>query len=250
MIRPPRTAAVLMLALGALPGCNTVDRISSVGRTPELSRIEDPSQRDYQPVRMPMPTPQATERQPNSLWRSGARAFFKDQRASRVGDILTVTIAIDDRAQINNQTTRSRDNGENASLPGLFGFQRNLARISPLPDTATLDDVIDIESTSRVQGRGQIQRRDQIDLRVAAVIVQVLPNGNLVIEGRQEVRVNYELRELLVRGVIRPEDIDNRNTIPYDKIAEARISYGGRGQITDVQQPRWGQQIFDIIFPF
>jgi flagellar L-ring protein precursor FlgH len=199
---------------------------------------------------MPMPAPQVSERQPNSLWRSGSRAFFKDQRASRVGDIMTVTIQINDEARINNQTTRTRSSTENLGLPGLFGFQRNIARILPTPDTDTLENLGQTNSDSESTGRGQIQRTDSVRLRVAAIITQVLPNGNFAIEGRQEVRVNFELRDLQIRGVIRPEDIDNQNTIPYDKIAEARIAYGGRGQITDVQQPRWGQQVYDIIAPF
>ena len=250
-LRSSSTAVALLMSLGLLAGCNTGDRISQIGATPQFSQIEDPNSRNgFQPVRMPMPAPQVSERQPNSLWRSGSRAFFKDQRASRVGDIMTVTIQINDEARINNQTTRTRSSTENLGLPGLFGFQRNIARILPTPDTDTLENLGQTNSDSESTGRGQIQRTDSVRLRVAAIITQVLPNGNFAIEGRQEVRVNFELRDLQIRGVIRPEDIDNQNTIPYDKIAEARIAYGGRGQITDVQQPRWGQQVYDIIAPF
>ena len=250
-LRSSSTAVALLMSLGLLAGCNTGDRISQIGATPQFSQIEDPNARNgFQPVRMPMPAPQVSERQPNSLWRSGSRAFFKDQRASRVGDIMTVTIQINDEARINNQTTRTRSSTETLGLPGLFGFQRNIARILPTPDTDTLENLGQTNSDSESTGRGQIQRTDSVRLRVAAIITQVLPNGNFAIEGRQEVRVNFELRDLQIRGVIRPEDIDNQNTIPYDKIAEARIAYGGRGQITDVQQPRWGQQVYDIIAPF
>lgn len=247
----PATAVALICALGLLAGCGAGERLANVGRAPELSRIEDPNARNgFETVRMPMPTPEATQRQPNSLWRSGSRAFFRDQRASKVGDILTVTINIDDRAAVANETERSRASNENLGLPGLFGLQRNIARVLPTPDTDTLENLVGVTSGSRHRGQGEIDRNERIVTRVAAVITQVLPNGNLVIEGRQEVRVNFEVRDLLIRGVVRPEDVDNRNSIPHDRIAEARISYGGRGQITDVQQPRYGQQILDIISPF
>ena len=192
--------------------------------------------------------PQTGVREANSLWRSGARAFFKDQRASRVGDILTVSININDQAQINNQTTRTRANSENAGMPEVFGYDLN--KILPDSVAGGRASLIDMSSDTSNKGTGQINRKETITLQVAALITDVLPNGNLVLQGRQEVRVNFEVRELQLTGVIRPEDINSANSISYEKIAEARISYGGRGQISDVQQPRYGQQIFDIIMPF
>ncbi|GIK99675.1 MAG: flagellar L-ring protein [Alphaproteobacteria bacterium] len=195
-----------------------------------------------------MPPPVTEERQANSLWRTGSRAFFKDQRASQVGDILTVIIEIEDRARLNNSTNRSRAAGESADLSAFLGFESQLDNI--LPDEVDPTNLVDANSDSNTTGAGSVNRREDINLRVAAVVTQVLPNGNLVLSGRQEVRVNYEVRELLVAGIIRPEDITSTNQVDYDKIAEARISYGGRGHITDVQQPRYGQQVFDILFPF
>ena len=249
--RRPMTAMALLAMLTLLPGCITADRLAEIGRAPDLSRIDNPSGRpDYQPVNLPMPAVQTTERQQGSLWRAGARAFFKDQRANRIGDILTVTITINDQAQVTNNTSRTRANSEAAGLPGLFGFQRELAKLLPTAANDPLDKLVNVTSGSNSTGTGQIQRRDQVNLRVAAVVVQVLPNGNFVIEGRQEVRINFELRELVIRGVARPEDVNVLNEISYDKIAEARIAYGGRGQITDVQQPRYGQQVFDAIMPW
>lgn len=239
-----------LVAVGtALGGCNTLTRLSQVGEEPPLTSIQNPTALPaYQPVSMPMPAPVTEERQANSLWRTGSRAFFKDQRASQVGDILTVVIEIQDDANLRNTTARTRAAGEDANLSAFLGFEGQLDNF--LPDGVDPTNLVEAGSASNSTGDGSVQRREDINLRVAAVVTQVLPNGNLVLNGRQEVRVNYEVRELLVAGVIRPEDITSINTVDYDQIAEARISYGGRGQLSDVQQPRYGQQVYDILFPF
>ncbi|HEX9792188.1 MAG TPA: flagellar basal body L-ring protein FlgH [Kiloniellales bacterium] len=252
---PPKTgwqtarAVASVLCAVALAGCNALTRLSEIGEEPALAKIENPAVlHENQPISMPLPPPVATERQPNSLWRPGSRAFLKDQRANQVGDILTVVITIDDKAKINNTTKRSRTNSESAAASSFLGYEASLGSI--LPEAIDPTNLIDLGSDSNSQGSGSVNRDESIDLRVAAVVTQVLPNGNLVIAGRQEVRVNYEVRQLQVVGLIRPEDITSTNTISYDQIAEARIAYGGRGHITDVQQPRYGQQIFDVIWPF
>jgi flagellar L-ring protein precursor FlgH len=202
---------------------------------------------------MPMPRPEPLVRQANSLWRPGARQFFKDQRAARVGDILTVNVAVADQAQLADSTTRTRNNSEAATIPNLLGAETVIGGTSALgrifhgidPKNAA-----NLSSQGSSAGTGNLQRQETINLKVAALVTQVLPNGNLVIYGRQEVRVNFEIRELDISGVVRPEDITSTNTISHTQIAEARISYGGRGQLTDVQQPRYGQQVFDVLFPF
>lgn len=249
---PPalRLTAALLVAT-TLGACNTFSRLSQVGEEPPLSKIQNPAA--IQPkVTMPMPTPMPVERQANSLWRPGARAFFKDQRANQIGDIMTVTINIADTASLSNSTTRTRNNTESADTTNLLGYERKLWERLPGNNNATLDpaSLISLGSQSNSAGTGQISRTDTVALRVAAVVTQVLPNGNLVVQGSQEVRVNFETRVLQIAGVIRPQDIRSDNEVPYDRIAEARIAYGGRGQITDVQQPRWGQQVYDILFPF
>jgi flagellar L-ring protein precursor FlgH len=245
----PCRIAVLVITAGVLSGCNTLTRLAEVGREPPMTQIQNPVvSPSYRPVSMPMPRTAVRKRAPNSLWRHGARAFFKDQRAARVGDLLTVMISMDDNATINNKTTRSRSNSESAGAPSLLGFETRLSRI--LPNAVDPSSLLELESELSNEGNGTINRGEKIDLKVAAVITQRLPNGNLVLAGRQEVRVNFEVRQLQVMGVIRPEDIKADNTISYDKIAEARISYGGKGHISDVQQPRYGSQIMDIIFPF
>ncbi|MBB4287041.1 flagellar basal body L-ring protein FlgH [Roseospira goensis] len=249
-VRAIALVAAAGLLGGALGGCNTLKRLSEVGDPPSMTSVENPTlQRDYKPVSMPMPTPEVAQPNPNSLWRPGARAFFKDQRASEVGDILTVVVDIEnERANLASSLNRGRETGEGAGLDNFFGYEAGLSTI--FPNEISPSNLVNFGSTSEHQGTGAIQRTETVNIRLAAVVLQVLPNGNLVIAGRQEVRVNGELRELTVTGVIRPQDVRSDNTIEWDKIAEARISYGGRGSVTDLTEPRYGQQIYDILFPF
>ena len=240
-----RTAAACSLAL-ALGACGSIDRLSNVGKAPTLSAIEDPtSQPGYKPVQMPMPKPEVASYSPNSLWRSGSRAFFKDQRATHVGDLLTVTVNITDKANIENETQRSRTNKEDSGITDFIGSKTITQANKILPGR-----ILTADSTASSDGKGSVNRTEALQTNVAAVVTQVLPNGNLVVEGKQEIRVNYEIRELVVAGIVRPEDIQSDNTIDSSKIAQARIAYGGRGQITDVQQPRYGQQVMDVLLPF
>jgi len=242
-----RVSALALLA-AALAGCGAADRLANVGRPPQLSAIENPQlQPGYRPVQMPMPPPQQVAGNPNSLWRTGSRAFFRDQRARSVGDIVTIRVRLQDRAQIQNQTRRQRTNAEQMGVPNFLGLETGSAVTAAGIDPANL---VRTQSNTNSQGQGQVTRSEQIQTTVAAVVTQLLPNGNLVVEGRQEVRVNFETRELIVAGIVRPEDIESDNSIDSSKIAEARFAYGGRGQITDVQQPRYGQQVLDVILPF
>jgi flagellar L-ring protein precursor FlgH len=183
----------------------------------------------------------------NSLWRQGSRAFFKDQRAQVVGDLVTVKVQVTDKANLDNETKRSRTNSESFGAKNAFGLETKLNKVLPGAEASAL---LNADSTSSSDGTGSVSRKEELVTNVAAVVTQVLPNGNLVVEGKQEIRVNFEVRELIVAGVIRPEDIEGDNTINSTKMAEARIAYGGRGQITDVQQPRYGQQVMDIVLPF
>ena len=175
---------------------------------------------------------------------SGNGGYTGGVLAARIGDILTVRVSITDKAEIENTTKRSRKNNENMGVPNFFGLENKV------PSTVDPSNLVTTDSTASSEGEGSVDRSEKLTTNVAAVVTQVLPNGNLVVEGKQEVRVNFEIRELIVAGIVRPEDIQSDNTIDSSKIAEARIAYGGRGQITDVQQPRYGQQVFDILFPF
>jgi flagellar L-ring protein precursor FlgH len=248
-LRIPRSCATLtaLLAAGLLANCSAMDRLKNIGEQPALSPIENPvAQTGYKPVQMPMPTPQPASYNPNSLWRNGSRAFFKDQRAMQVGDIMTVKVKFTDNAKIENGTKRSRDSKEDSGITDFAGSKLltgSAAQVLP-------GKILTADSTASTDNKGSINRQEALLTNIAAVVTQVLPNGNLVVEGKQEVRVNFEVRELIVAGVVRPEDIESDNTIDSTKIAQARIAYGGRGQITDVQQPRYGQQVMDVLLPF
>ncbi|MFN3658944.1 MAG: flagellar basal body L-ring protein FlgH [Pseudolabrys sp.] len=244
VMRPVFLAA---LASSLLSGCAAFDRIKNIGAPPPLTAVDNPTTRPgYKPVQMPMPAAQPASYNPNSLWRNGSRAFFKDQRAHQIGDILTVKVNITDKAIIDNETKRSRDNKEDSGVTDFIGSKTIVS-----PAKAILPGrILTADSSASSEGKGSVNRSEALQTNVAAVVTQVLPNGNLVVEGRQEIRVNFEIRELIVAGIVRPEDIESDNTIDSTKIAQARIAYGGRGQITDVQQPRYGQQVLDVVLPF
>jgi flagellar L-ring protein precursor FlgH len=237
----------LLAIVSVASGCSSIDRLSQIGEQPKLSSIDNPTaQPGYKPVQMPMPKPEAVSYNANSLWRNGSRSFFKDQRAHQIGDLLTVTVNITDQANFANETQRSRTTTEDSGITAFLGQSLLSGKAaSVLPGRLFTAD-----STSSYDGKGSIQREESLTTNIAAVVTQILPNGNMVVEGKQEVRVNFEMRELIVAGIVRPEDIQSDNTIDSSKIAQSRIAYGGHGQITDVQQPRYGTQVMDILLPF
>lgn len=247
-----KTDKIFLLSISiALSACgNTLDKLSEVGSGPQLAKIENPTKKpDYKPISIPTPVePSQHKMSANSLWQPGARAFFKDQRATRVGDLLTVVVSIADKADLDNSTNNTRKNEETLAAPQVFGLHNRIFK--QIPGNQDPASLLNLSGDKATSGSGTIGRKETITTKIAAMITQVLPNGNLVINGTQEVRVNTELRQIMVDGIIRPEDISSDNTIQSDQIAEARISYGGRGVISDVQQPRIGNQLIDILSPF
>ncbi len=242
---------VMISMMCLITACSsTLDRLENINKQPPLTKTENPQAKpDYRPMTWPLPEPvPPTKQYANSLWQPGARAFFRDQRASRVGDILRIRIEIDDKAELDNETERRRNTQEEVTAPNVFGFETFYDNLLPgNPQGASLAN---IEGRTNNRGEGTVEREEKIETEIAAAVTQVLPNGNFVIQGSQEIRVNYEVREIAVTGIIRPEDIDSSNTIDSSQIAEARIIYGGRGQLMDIQQPRWGSQVIDILAPF
>jgi flagellar L-ring protein precursor FlgH len=243
--RPLRHLPLLLVPL-ALGACGTV---KDAVRGPQLSAI--PVQATTVPARQEVLGGHDTSERPasaNSLWRNGARAFFHDQRASKVGDILTVLINIKDNAVLQNETDTSRQTAGDNGVSHFFGLENLVSKALPgNPDTAHL---VTTGSTTSMTGKGAVNRSEAVSLTIAAQVNRVLPNGNLVIEGRQEVRINQELRELTVAGIVRPEDIAADNTVQHTQIAQARVSYGGRGAVTRVNKVPVGQALTQALSPF
>lgn len=240
-----RKMSLLVLFL-SLVACGRGDHI---GKTPSFSNPVEGSEHTAMVARsLPIRSEPRAPQDQASLWSGRRGSLLGDRRAMQRGDILTVVVEIDERAEISNATARSRGGSETLGIPQLAGIPQRLDE--QLPDGASSSELVSINSNSTSSGDGSVRRNEKLTLRVAATVLDVLPNGVLSISGSQELRVNFELRELLVSGYVRPADISRQNEITYDKIASARISYGGRGQITDVQQPRIGQQVLDAVLPF
>jgi flagellar L-ring protein precursor FlgH len=238
----PLILVALCLCLAWLAGC--ASPIHSINKEPTLS----PVGAGLHPPKVAIPNepaPAPIYKTGNSFWQDTSADLFRDPRAMKAGDVVTVKIAIKDKASLDNTSERSRESKTNFNLDTKYDLNLPLLKGKR---AGTVDSVIDSKSSSK--GDGAITRSESIELLVAAVVMDVLPNGNLIISGTQEVRVNFEMRVLTVQGIVRPRDISTENMVSYEKIAEARISYGGRGRLTDIQQPAWGQQLLDLITPF
>ncbi len=244
------TSLLIGTALSFSACSTTLDKLDRIGKPPAHSELQDPTQKaDYHPLTWPTPEmAEPGQKYANSLWQPGARAFFRDQRASRVGDILRVNIDVQDKAQVDNQTKAERKDNENITAPKLFGLENQLFKL--LPGKATPAQLESVQNQTKYEGIGNINRQEKIKTQVAATVIQVMPNGNLAISGTQEVNVNYEMRNLGVKGIVRREDINSDNTIDLSQIAEARVTYGGKGQLDDIQIPRYGSQVVDALSPF
>lgn len=238
----PKFSSALIATCVMTAACS---QLENVGRAPDFTPV---SGGEEQNAMMNPGQSRDVSRAQGSLWNGGRDSLLGDRRAMQRGDIMTVLININDSAQFSNSSSRARDGSSSMGIGSLFGIPQRINE--NLPEGASMDNALDVGSSTSHNGTGAISRNEQLELRIAATVTDVLPNGLLAIHGTQEVRVNFELRELTITGFVRPEDISRQNQITYDKIASARISYGGRGQITDVQQPPYGQQVTDIIMPF
>jgi flagellar L-ring protein FlgH len=245
MTRGALAVALMGIVLG---GC--FQHLDELNSQPKLSPVGAGLTQPAKPLIADVPAASPAYVTRASLWQDSGADLFRDPRAAKVGDVVTVKISIKDQASLSNTSNATRQstaeiditNTANLSWAGLGGKHLDTKSKGELDPK--------IKSTSQSQSQGGTARSESIDLLIGAVVTTVLPNGNLVVSGRQEVLVNFELRELLISGIIRPRDIMTDNSISYDKIAEARISYGGRGRVTEVQQPGWGQQLMNKYSPF
>lgn len=235
------TKGISVICVGLLlTGCAS-QTVKEIGNAPSMSPIGSGLQYAQTPQMSSYPKQPRHMANGYSLWSDSQAALFKDARALNVGDILTVDIQINDRANFDNETGRERTNST--------GLQWDVGA-SILGWRPSTNGDLSSDSDTKSEGKGSTKRSERLNLLVAAVVTGVLENGNLLISGSQEVRVNHELRILNVAGIVRPQDVDSKNAISYDKIAEARISYGGRGRLMEVQQPPVGQQVVDLFSPF
>lgn len=233
--------SALLLTVASLSACSAVNRIANIGEAPKMDAVGNPAGAK---IVSNIPAPQPISHIDNSLWQPGAQSFFHDPRAMHIGDVITVNVTVADTAKLQNTTSRSRTNSDDANLTNFFGLEK------ALPSSIDPANVVKMGSDNSNVGAGSIQRQEDINMTLAALVAQVLPNGNLVIDGHQQVRVNNELRDMRLSGIVRREDITQDNTVNLSQIAEARVTYGGEGTMSDVQQPRYGSQLFDILMPW
>lgn len=249
MIRRHASRAALLLGLLGLAACDTWDsfqkppNISGPGTLDNIPVTEETA-RTIAAANVP-PLPPAAQ---GALWRPGSKTFFRDPRARGIGDLVTVAVNLKEEAQFANQTKLDRKNANEIGLDKMFGLGSMITRA--IPGLAGTDPTLSISALGSTVGQGDIKRSENIVMNIAATVVQVLPNKNLEIAGSQEIRLNNELRQLQIRGIVRPEDIRSDNTITSEKIADARIQYGGRGVSSTLQRPSWGQDILNRLSPF
>lgn len=244
----------LLCCISSLTACNVSERLTRVGKAPDMNDVKVYEEDESLDIPAPLNSAYNFELDPEvpkqgaSLWKAGARTFFRDQRARSVGDILKVVVTINDSAKLNNQTQTARNETGKSAAPNFLGLEKSI--MDYVPPAFDPTKLINLSGADNNSGVGKIDRKESINTTIASTVIKILPSNNLVIRGSQEVRVNNEVREVTVEGIVRPEDISADNSVALDQIAEARVSYGGRGNLSDYQQPRYGKQVIDALSPF
>lgn len=267
MLRRTHLKVLSLIFTLLLQGC-ALERLSQVGDAPKLSQIHNPTQLPgYNPVSMPMPHPHEEPNRINSLWQTGSKAFFKDQRASKVGDIITIVVEIDQQESIEVNPNIQKSTSNDVTVNNALGYEYKAQKLMPKkqPSSATAVGAASLAGTiagavqpqwmkysskPSLSGTGKYDIKDKMNFKLAATVIQILANGNMVVQGRTEIKLANEVREIEVKGIIRREDVGASNTIKSDKIAEMRINYAGRGDLSDLNEIPWGQQIASKVLPF
>jgi len=182
-----------------------------------------------------------------SIWQSASASLTDDVKARRKGDIITIVISETASASKEAKTGTSRDSSVSAGMPNMLGLENTGIFKNNFAD---LSKIINASTNTKFQGTGSTSRQENLNATITARVLEVLPNGNLMIEGRRNIRVNEEDQIIILEGTVRSRDIAPDNTVNSIYVADARISYSGRGIISDRQSPGWLMNIFDKIWPF
>lgn len=183
-----------------------------------------------------------------SLWPGEQHSLYADHKARTTGDILTITIAEKASASKMASTDSDRSSSISASLPNLLGLENsNLLAQNPNLDLSAL---VKADFANSFEGSGKTVRKEDLVASLTTQVIQVYPNGNLKIRGGKEVRVNNETQVIYLTGIVRPVDIMANNTIDSKHVLNARISYTGKGAISDKQHPGWLTRVIDNVWPF
>lgn len=234
-------AAAVVAALVLATGCKTVTENVDGDTVPAYNPRDFVPERDQEAMRNPQ--------QKTSLWAEANREnwLFTDHKARTVNDIVTIDIYESSKAKKKAKTTLGKDNEADLGITGLFGLENVVPRFSP---EVNMGSLIGAGTSRSFKGTGETERSGELVAKMSAMVTQVLPNGNLMIEGKRLVRVNNEEQVMVLSGVIRTRDVTASNTIPSYMIADAKIYYAGRGVIADKQKPGWLSRGLDKIEPF
>ncbi len=175
--------------------------------------------------------------------------FFQDLRAHKVGDLVTINIVETSTATKKADTKTSRTSSIDAGINNLLGYETKM-RSWGVPHAFDNKAMFKASMGNDFDGSGSTSRDESMTASITARVVQVLPNGNLFIEGTRKIRVNNETQNITLSGIIRPSDISPDNTVLSSYIADARIDYTGSGPVSDKQRPGWLARILDVAWPF
>ena len=221
------TSVVLLLLVSMVGGCGVATRAA---------------QRPPTPITVVRPTPlESLAPRKGSIWQTTDRnTLFLDNKARNIGDIVTVYVVERSEAAKKANTKLDRNSDSSAVLTGAFNLTTLLGANTPLDQGA-------VGSAHKFQGKADTDRESELTATISCIVTEVFSNGNLRIEGRQDITVNNENQYILVSGIIRPEDISPQNSVQSFQMADARIEYSGEGDINDQQSPSWLNRFFSTV---